>query len=111
MGTVIHLAFPTVIALLLLSVAISFAVRPTERKLGILRPLSLALVFALISTMFGGFANLFWAAVNRTSFPEGRESVHVMLNGLAEAMIPGMMGFAILAVVWGLAALGFKRQA
>lgn len=110
MGTVIHLAFPTVIALLLLSVAISFAVRPTERKLGVLRPLSLALVFALISTIFGGFANVLWAAVNRTSFPEGRDSVHLMLNGLAEGMVPGMVGFAILGVVWGLAALGLKRQ-
>ncbi len=107
MGMLIHLGFPTIIALLVLGAAISFAIRPTERKLGVLRPLSLTLVFALISTVFTGFANLLWAL---TRFPDGKESVQVLLRGLAEGMIPPGVGFAVLAVVWGLAALGLKRQ-
>lgn len=102
-------AFPVVIALLLLGISVSFAVRPTERKLGILRPLSLSLVFALLGITFAGIANLL-VALGRTSFPEGKESVQLLLSGLSEGLIPGIVGFAVLAVAWALAALGLKRQ-
>ena len=102
-------AFPAVIALLLLGVSIAFAIRPTERTLGILRPLSLALVFALLGITLAGIANLL-VALGHTSFPEGRESMRLLLNGLAEGLIPGIAGFAVLAIAWALAALGLKRQ-
>ncbi len=104
-----HHVFPIVIALLLLGVAISFAIRPTEYKLGILRPLALSLVFALLAITFAGFANLL-TGLHRLSFPEGKESMGLLLGGLAEGLIPGIMGFAVLAVSWGLAALGLSRQ-
>ena len=102
--------FPIVIALLLLWVAISFAIRPTERKLAILRPLALSLVFALLAITLAGFANL-TVALKRVSFPEGKESVSLLLSGLSEGLIPGILGFAVLAVSWALAAFGLKRQA
>jgi Cu/Ag efflux pump CusA len=105
----LHHVFPIVIALLTLWVAISFAIRPTEHKLAILRPLALSLVFAVLALTFAGFANLL-AALKRVSFPEGKDSVGLLLGGLSEGLIPGIVGFAVLAVSWALAAFGLKRQ-
>jgi hypothetical protein len=93
--------------LLVLIVAVSFAVRPMERKLGVLRPLSLALVFAMVSTVFGGLANHFYALKH---IPAGKEMTPFMLDGLAEGMVPAAAGFAVLAVAWGLAAIGLRKQ-
>jgi hypothetical protein len=106
----LHHALPIVIALLLLWVAISFAIRPTERKLAILRPLALSLVFALLAITLAGWANLLHA-LQRISFPEGKDSVRLLLSGLAEGLVPGILGFAVLAVSWALAAFGLRRQA
>jgi hypothetical protein len=110
MGTFLRLAFPSGLTLILLGVAIAFAFRPTERKLGILRALSLALVFALVGLAFAGVANTLKAAARQFSSNLGQEAVRVMLNGFSEALIPGMVGFAALAVSWGFVAVGFRRQ-
>ncbi len=106
---IVQLTFLLVITLFLLGIAISFAVRPTERKLGMLRPLSLALVFALIGALCGGLANTFQASVGHATAADAGESVQILLAGVSEALIPGAVGFAVLAIAWALAAIGLKR--
>jgi hypothetical protein len=109
MGTILRLLFPSVLILLVLGVALSYAIGPTERKLSILRALSLAAVFSLVATAFAGVANVLKATVYHAT-PTGEESVRTLLNGLAEGLVPGMVGFAFLAVSWTLVAVGFRRQ-
>jgi hypothetical protein len=105
---IVQMVFLLVILLFLLGVAVSFAVRPTEHKLGLLRPLSLALVFALVGALFGGLAATLQASVGPANMNAGK-SLEVLSSGVAEALVPGVIGFAVLAIAWGLAAIGLRK--
>jgi hypothetical protein len=81
----------------------AFALAPRERTLAILRPLSASTAFASVSGTLAGTATAL------KNFAEGAEAVR-MAAGLAEASVAGAAGFALLAVTWLLAAVGFRRQ-
>jgi hypothetical protein len=89
--------------------AISYAVRPTERKLMLMRPLSLAAIFAAVCSSSVGLATALRGvgAVADTA----PVSVGILLMGVGEALIPPFVAFAFLAVAWLLVALGMRRQA
>ena len=87
----------------------AYAIRPTEGKLMLMRPLSLAAIFASICSSSVGFATaLRGAGAAGTWSPEGQGN---MLVGLSESFIPPFVAFAFLAVAWLLVALGMRRQA
>jgi hypothetical protein len=91
-----------------LGTAIAYAVRPTEARLAVLRPLSLAAMFAAICSMSVGIATALKFGAAGISTPKGPE---VLLQGLSEACIPPFVAFAFLAVAWLLVAVGMRRQA
>jgi hypothetical protein len=90
-----------------LGTAVAYAIRPTERKLALIRPLSLAGIFAAICSSAVGFATALKGAAGKGVNPE---SMQVMLAGLSEAWIPLFVAFAFLAVAWLLVAVGLRRQ-
>ena len=91
-----------------LGTAIAYAVRPTDRKLTLMRPLSLASIFAAVCSWSVGVATaLKHAADSRLA----ADAVSVMVAGLSEAMIPPFVAFAFLSVAWLLVALGLRREA
>ncbi len=90
-----------------LGTAIAYAVRPTERKLAQLRPLSLAAIFAATCRMAVGLAT---ALKGPADSGVGPESMRVMLAGLSESFIPPFVAFAFLAVAWLVVAVGLRRQ-
>jgi len=90
-----------------LGTAISYAVRPTERKLELMRPLSLAAIFAAICSTSVGAATALKFASDSAALPP----VHnLLLAGLSEACVPLFVAFAFLAVSWLLVALGLHRR-
>lgn len=91
-----------------LGVAIAYAAAPTERKLEVLRPLSLAAIFAAICSFSVGVAG---ALKGGAGSAPGADSVGTVLAGLAEACIPPFVAFAFLAVAWLFVALGMRRRA
>lgn len=91
-----------------LGIAISFAVRPSETKLNVLRPLSLGLAFSPVGMFCAGSANTLAFASN-TGFADPR-ALQMMLGGLSEALLPGAIAYSVLAVAWALAAVGFHRM-
>ena len=91
-----------------LGTAIAYAVRPTEEKLTLMRPLSLASIFAAVCSTAVGLATALKGGADAHMSPEG---VTVMVAGLAESCIPVFVAFAFLAVAWLLVALGLRRQA
>lgn len=103
----IHLSVILLLSVATLAQAIAFAVRPGERKLGILRPLSLATTFSVLSATCAGVGASFKFAAE---VPAGESVVPVLVAGLAETMVPGVFAFAVLAISWALASVGFKRQ-
>ena len=97
-----------VLGLLTLAVAVSFAVTPTERKLSMIRPLSLATVFSVL----GGIAADLGATMKAlSSSPEYMASPAALLAGIGESMVPGILGFTLLSLAWLVAAAGLRRQA
>lgn len=89
-----------------LGTAVAYAVRPTEQKLLLMRPLSLASIFAALCSCSVGVATaLKYAADAHLS----AEAVTVMTAGMSEALIPLFVAFAFLAVAWLLVAARLRR--
>ena len=87
---------------------IAFALRPNERWLALMRPLSLAGIFAAVSNMFLGLAN----ALQALASPNASEapSIRFAATGLSEAAIFPFAAFAFLTVAWLSVAIGMRRQ-
>ena len=91
-----------------LVVGIVYAIRPTERNLALMRPISLAGIFAAVSSLLLGMANALEAISRSGADSAGFKPAASML---AEAMIPSFMGFACLTVAWLCVAAAIRRAA
>ena len=90
-----------------LVMAVVYASRPTEGNLALMRPLSLAGLFAAIAGTLSGVINvlrLFW-----TREPTA-ETYRVMAVGAAESLVPVLVGFACLTAAWLVVAIGMGRR-
>jgi len=89
-----------------LLLAIAFALRPNERWLALLRPLTLAGVFATVANTCLGLANTFVGlSRNPAVATEGR--YYAML---AETTVVPFVSFVLLSLAWLCVALGMRRQ-
>ena len=102
----IFVLFILIVGLAAVVTAAVFAVRPGERTLAILRPLTASTAFATVSATTAGAA---MALKNGADGLLSEEASVLMVGGLAEAAVAGVLGFALLAVAWLLAALGFRK--
>jgi len=92
-----------------LGTAIAYLISPTERKLALMRPLSLAGIFAAVCSFSVGVATAL-SGLADAGAPTA-EAVQMMVAGLAEAFIPLFAAFAFLSVAWLLVAAGMRRSA
>ena len=90
--------------------AVAYAIRPTEQKLVLMRPLTLAAIFAAICSSSVGVATAL-KGTPPTTRSAARRGCRAMLAGLSESLIPPFVAFAFLAVAWLLVAVGMRRQA
>jgi hypothetical protein len=88
--------------------AVAYAIRPSEQRLALMRPLSLASIFAALSGLLVGVTAVLVGvgATDDASAQAWRRSA----VGLAEALVPPFVTFAFLAVAWIGVALGMRRQ-
>jgi hypothetical protein len=85
---------------------LAFAARPKEHWLALMRPLTLASLFATIANVFLGVTNSFvWAARNAVATPTDVR----LLHGLAEVAVVGFLSFAFLTIGWLAVAAGMRR--
>ena len=89
-----------------LVMGVVYAVRPTEARLAVMRPLSLAAMFASLSGAALGIINLLRFAATR----DVPLSSPTALLGLAESAVTLFAGFGCLTVTWLCVALGLRRQ-
>jgi hypothetical protein len=112
-GVIITL-FVAIVGLGALWTAIRFAIRPTERGLAVLRPLSATTTFAALTAFLLGITNALVGVNRRLETAADAAAVakawQVFLAGLAEATVPLALAFALLAVTWLLVAVGLRRQ-
>lgn len=88
--------------------AILYALKPSERRLALLRPLSLAALFGGLSSFTAGvIAVLQGIAATR----EGGQPVgwHVVALGTAECFVALFVAFGCLTITWLLVTLGLRR--
>ena len=94
------------VGVLPLATGIVYAIWPSEHRLALMRPLSLATVFAAISGTALGFINEL-RFINRTATTAFSGVVAV---GVAESLVTLFFGFGCLTVAWLCVALGLWRH-
>jgi len=87
--------------------ALAYVLRPTEQKLVLMRPVSLAAIFATLSGLLGG-----WIAVlaSTAATPDGSLPLATLYRGIAESLTVGFVSFGLLAAAWMLVAIGALRR-
>ena len=108
------LANASIMALLSMAVTLSplvmgitYAIRPSEGRLALMRPLSLAGIFSALTGFCLGLINVLVGIQNSASLANNG----VWMVGLAEALVSLFVGFGCLTVGWLCVALGMRRQA
>ena len=96
------------ITLVPLAMAVVFVVNPTERNLSLMRPLSLAGLFAALSGCVLGFLHVLRGIAATPAFTQ--EHYSRLALGAAESLVPTFAGFSCLAVAWLLVAVGLSRH-
>ena len=85
---------------------IAFAIRPNERWLSFMRPLTLAAIFAAVANTCLALANTF-IGLSRMKPGDGS---NIFFVELAETSVVPFVSFAILATAWLCVAIGMRRQ-
>lgn len=88
--------------------AIVYVTRPTERNLALMRPLSLAGLFAALTGAVLGLINVLKFVWTRELTAD---TFQVMAVGFAESLVTIFVGFASLTFAWLLVAVGMSRKA
>lgn len=107
--------FVLLFGLISLAGAVAYAVKPDERRLGLVRGMSLATLFATLSSTAANLGQVFHAlAGTDPRHPEFslamKDGPLVLLLGLGESMSTSILGFALLALVSLFYAVGISRQ-
>lgn len=89
-----------------LAMGVVFAIWPTEQRLALMRPLSLATIFGAISGSMAGVLNMF-LFISRNDPPTFSR---VAAISFSESLVPVFFGFGCLAVAWLCVALGLWRR-
>ena len=93
-----------------LVMAVAYVIRPTERRLALMRPISLAGLFASLAGGVLGFLNLLRYFGVSEQVDGSFQSYRVMAIGAAESLVALFVGFACLTVAWLLVAVGMSRR-
>lgn len=95
------------VAIAAFGLAVAYALHPTEQKLILMRPVSLAVIFTTISGLLGG-----WIAVlaSTAATPDGHLPAVSLYRGIAESLTVGFVSFGLLGAGWMLVAVGVLRR-
>ena len=89
-----------------LSTGIVYAIWPSEHRLALMRPLSLATIFAALSGSTLGLLNV----LRGIGVSQTPDFSRVSMIGLAESLVPIFFGFGALAAAWLCVAFGLWRR-
>jgi len=90
-----------------MAMGIAYAIRPSEQRLALMRPLSLAGIFASLAGCAIGVSHVLrWMGIQ-----DGAPSFsRVAALGLAEALVPLFVGCGCLTIAWLAVAVGLRRH-
>lgn len=103
----------SIVAILSLAIAVApmffgaaYAWRPSESKLALMRPMSLAGLFGALAGLAAGVINV----LRMASMQDISIGSRVPLMGFSEGLIPLFVAFGAQTITWLLVALGLRRQ-
>ena len=99
--------FSLAVSVLPLGFGFAYAIRPTEQKLALMRPISLAAIFAGLSGSLSGFISVLQMVWTNTQPPV---EFRVLSVGIAESLVPMFVAFGSLTIAWLCAAAGLRRH-
>ena len=89
-----------------LAAGVAYVIRPSEQRLALMRPISLAGIFSGLGGAVVGLMNsLQWYARNNPESP-----TRIMAIGLAESLVTLFVAFGCLTVAWLCVALGMRKN-
>jgi hypothetical protein len=89
-----------------LGMGIAYAISPHEQRLALMRPLSLAAIFAALSGSALGVLNV----LRGMGMSQTGDFSKISAIGLAESIVPIFVGFGCLTAAWLCVALGIWRR-
>jgi hypothetical protein len=89
-----------------LGMGVVYAIWPSEHRLALMRPLSLAAIFAALSGSTLGVLNVL-RGMGMSQTPDFSRASAI---GLAESLVPIFFGFGCLTAAWLCVALGLWRR-
>lgn len=101
--------FGICLSLVPLAIAVAYMARPTDRLLRLMRPVSLATIFAALNTFLSGLAGMLRHLPGRRT-PDGFDLTWIA-HGLTEGLTPMFVAFGFLAAAWLCVAVGMSREA
>ena len=95
------------VAIATFGLAVAYMFRPAEQTLVLMRPISLAAIFATLSGLLSGWIVILGGVA---ATPDGRLSMSHVYLGIAESLTVGFVSFGLLAAAWLLVAVGMLRR-
>jgi hypothetical protein len=108
LGIVITLVI-LALGLFTVGISLSFMVKPTEVKLGFIRPLSVATTYASVAGVVTGLA-IALARIAGDMQGSGTIGTARFLGGVSEALIPSILGFSLLTMAWVAVSFGMRKH-
>ena len=95
------------VSLGVVGVALAYAIKPNERRLALMRPLSLAAIFGGLGSFTIGLATVLQGISATPSLTV--ESWRSIAAGTAESILGLFVAFGCLTIAWLLVTLGLRR--
>ncbi len=95
------------VSLAAVAMALAYAIKPDERRLALMRPMSLAALCGGLSSFTLGVASVLNGVSTTTSFTA--ETWRPIVVGTAESIIGLFIAFGCLTIAWLLVTLGLRR--
>lgn len=94
-----------------LATSVLFARRPDERRMSMLRALTWATLFAVLTAVSSNVAAVMFKVPNHPEWSHSPDVHLIVMTGLGEALTPAIVGSAFLTLTWIVACVGMRRLA
>lgn len=98
-----------VFGLACLAAAIALAVKADATLLPLVRALTTATSFAVVSAVCADLMAVFWTVPGHPVWSQSPDFHLIVMRGLGEALSPAVMGCTMMAVAWSIASVGIRR--
>lgn len=96
-----------VVSLAAVGAALAYAIKPSEQRLAVMRPLSLAAIFGGLSSLAVGISTVLRGIAATGTFTP--HALGAIAGGFADAVMGLFVAFSCLTIAWLLVALGLRR--